>query len=125
MTTPQNETLNLTTLLDTLEDGRLRADLEQNLNEVIAALRAEVRLNGGIPTAALAVALSFKLEGGAIEVKAETKMKLPKENRQRTILWPTVDNKLTKRNPNQQQLPFMDVSKKPEFVAIDEEAESA
>lgn len=119
------ENMNFSNLIDALEDGQFRSDLERATQEIIGAMRAEVKMRGGVPTAALAIALSFKLEGGAIEIKPEMKTRLPKETRQRTILWPTSDNKLTRRNPNQQELPFRDVNKPAQFVGDGEEEADA
>lgn len=118
------DTLNLSTLLDTLEDGKLRADLEKALAEIIVALNQKVVDHGGVATAGLAIALKFKLDHGAVEVDADFRAKLPEQARHRTILWTTADNKLTKANPRQQQLPFRDVNKEQTFANSGEDDET-
>lgn len=125
MPQPTNDTLNLATLLDTLEDGQLRADLEKALAEIITAMNAKVRDYGGTATAGLAIALKFKLDHGAVEVDADFRAKLPEQSRHRTILWTTGDNKLTKANPRQQALPFTDVNKKTEFADSEADVDPA
>ena len=119
------DTLNLATLLDTLEDGQLRVDLEKALAEIIVAMNQKVQDHGGVATAALGIALKFKLDSGAVEVEADFKAKLPEQQRHRTILWTTADNKLTKANPRQQQLPFRDVNKPATFAGEGDESVSA
>lgn len=118
------ENLNLSTLLDTLEDGKLRVDLEKALAEIIVALNQKVTDHGGTATAGLAIALKFKLDHGAVEVDADFRAKLPEQARHRTILWTTADNKLTKANPRQQQLPFRDVNKETPFANSGEDDET-
>lgn len=113
MSTP--DALSFSTLVATLEDGQLHADLTKLVKEIVADMNNAVLEHGGSQSAALALALSFKLEGGVIEVKAETKVKMPKENRQRTILYSTADNQLTRKNPKQTELSFRDVTKTPEM----------
>lgn len=110
------DALNFSTLLDTLEDGQLRTDIEKALAEVITAMHKDAEEHGGVPTAAIAIAVQFRLDSGAVEVKADIKTKLPDQKRRRTILWTTPDNRLTKANPRQQQLPFRDVNEKAAFA---------
>lgn len=119
------DTLNINTLLDNLEDGKLRADLEKALVEIVTAMNQKVQDHGGIATAGLAIALKFKLDHGAVEIDADFRAKLPDQARHRTILWTTADNKLTKANPRQQQLPFRDVNEKQSFAEDDNDAEPA
>ena len=110
------DALSFNTLVSTLEEGQLHADLTRQLQEIVATLNNQVMEHGGSPTAALGLALTFKLENGAIDIHAEIKAKLPKEPRPRTICWTTPDNQLTRKNPKQQELPFRDVNVKGETM---------
>ena len=104
------DALSFSTFIASQEDGMLHQDLTNAVQEIIAQLNNAVIEHGGVHTAALGLALNFKIEGGAIEVKAEVKTKLPKENRPRTIYWATPDNYLSRKNPKQSELPFRDVN---------------
>lgn len=87
--------------LGAVEDGELHQEMTQQLRDVIA----ELHQHGGKPKAALTLSLEFQLDGGVIEVKADTKVKLPKGGRAKSIFWATPDNNLTRRNPRQAELP--------------------
>lgn len=107
------DALSFSTFIAAQEDGQLHADLTNAVKEIIAQLNNAVMEHGGVHTAALGLALSFKIDSGMIEVRADVKTKLPKENRQRTVYWSTADNNLTRKNPKQQELPFRDVMADP------------
>jgi len=104
------EALSFSTFIASQEDGQLHDDLTNAVQEIIAQLNNAVMEHGGVHTAGIALTLAFKIDGGVIEVKADMKTKLPKENRPRTIYWSTPDNQLTRKNPKQSELPFRDVN---------------
>lgn len=106
----EKEALSFNTFVSAQEDGQLHGDLTKAVREIVAALNNAVMEHGGVHTASLKVDFAFKIDGGAIEVKADTKATLPKEKRPRTIYWATGDNYLTRRNPKQIDLPFRDVN---------------
>ena len=108
------DALTFSAFLQRQEDGQLIQDLNDAVVEIVAQLNNAVMEHGGVHTAGLGLALSFKIENGAIDVKAEMKTKLPKENRPRTIFWSTPDNHLSAKNPRQEQLPFKDVNDRQE-----------
>ena len=87
-------------------------------------MKTKVRDHGGTATAALGVMLNFRLDQDTVEVEANYKVKLPDQVRHRTILWATPDNKLTRSNPRQQQLPFRDVNETPAFAKAPEAPET-
>lgn len=106
----EKEALSFNTFVSAQEDGQLHSDLTKALREIVAQLNNAVMEHGGVHTASLKLDLSFKIDGGAIECKADTKATLPKEKRPRTIYWATADNYLTRRNPKQLDIPFRDVN---------------
>lgn len=92
-----------------VEDGELHRDLSDQLVEIVAALENHVRDVGGKPVATLDIKLSFKLDDGLIEVRADYKAKMPKTSRAKSIFWATPENHLSRRNPRQQELPLRSV----------------
>jgi hypothetical protein len=106
----ETEKLNFNTMIAAQEDGKLHADLTSEVREIVQTLKLLAEASGGTYSAALSLNLSFKLDGGAIEVKAETKKTMPKARRSRTIYWATDDNSLTRKNPAQIDMPFRDVN---------------
>lgn len=115
--TSEKDAMNFTTFIAAQEDGQLQSDLNDAVNEIVAQLNNAVMEHGGVHTAALGLALSFKIDGGAIEVKAEVKTRLPKENRPRSIFWATPGNNLTTKNPKQIDM-FRDVNSREEVRTI-------
>ena len=108
--TPDKDALNFSTFIVAQEDGQLHSDLTDQLREIVAQLNNAVLDQGGSHVAGLTIDLGFKIEGGAIEVKAAIKTKMPKENRPRSIFWATPNNSLKAKNPKQIDM-FRDVNK--------------
>ena len=104
------DALSFSTFIANQEDAQLHSDLTDAMQEIIAQLNNAVMEHGGTHTAALGLVLNFKIDSGAIEIKAEMKTKPPKENRPKTIYWSTPDNFLSRKNPKQAELPFRDVN---------------
>lgn len=106
MTTPRS----FATFLAEVEDGRLHHDLSEGLVELVTALVDQARTAGGKPRATLQINMAFKIDRDVVEVAGDFKLTKPKAERGRSIFWTTSDNRLSRLNPRQQQLPFRDVA---------------
>lgn len=98
---------NFSTLFAALEDGRFNREVTDALRDLTAALNDAP---GGAAKGSLTFTLNFKLDGGVMEVAGDYKVKAPKLARGRSVFWVTPDNNLTRRNPNQPDLPFREVT---------------
>ena len=103
------EALSFSTFVAQHEDGQLHHDLTDSIQEIVAKLNNAVMEKGGVHSAKLNLSLEFKIDSGAIEIKATHTVALPKLKRPKTIYWCTPDNCLTRKNPKQSELPFRDV----------------
>lgn len=91
-------------IIATLEDGDLEVDLRVAIREIVQGLNDEALDRGGKPTATLTLKLTFRHDGGAIDINAETDVKRPKKKRARTVFYTTEDNDLTRQNPRQSDM---------------------
>ena len=109
ITTPRDpdETRTFSNFLARCEEGVLDNDLTEKLSEIVKTLRQRQRDYGGKPVASLSLEVSFKLDDGMIEVRTGVKVKVPKEVRGRTLLFPSANDLLTSRNPRQRELALM------------------
>jgi len=103
---PADQIRSFSQLIGALEEGALHHELTQQIQEIVATLNNHRAEYGGEPKGALSIALAFALKGSTIEITGKTTTTLPKASRERTILWTTGDNRLTRQNPKQMGLPF-------------------
>ncbi|RVT99067.1 hypothetical protein EOD42_02880 [Rhodovarius crocodyli] len=96
--------------LATFEDGRLNRDLTKIQEEVLEAIVEAAGLNGGKAKGEITIALTYKAEGGVMQITGDIKTKTPKLARGHSVFWLTPENKLSTRNPRQADLPFSDVT---------------
>lgn len=93
-----------------LNDGDLHHDLTSAIENVIAALN-DARQNGtSKPKASMTIKLAFCLDGQTVDVSGDFDVKTPKVKRERSVFWTTAANRLSRNNPQQQNLPFRDVT---------------
>lgn len=96
--------------LGEVDEGRLQADLTNEMTDLVAAMSNHAAEFGGKPKGKIVITLDLKLDGGVFEVAGEVKTTKPKTARARSIFWATPENHLSRMNPRQQQLPLRDVS---------------
>lgn len=98
-------------LLQNLEGGDLEADLSRELQSGIANLNDYFQDHRGTPEMTIKLTLKIKKDGMNMDVKPDYSVTHPKIPRERTSLFCTTDNCLTKKNPNQREFAFREVSK--------------
>lgn len=92
--------------IDMLEDGQLSADLQAELLEVVAQMRAVHNSTGSKVKgeAVLTLKLEMDDEGGMVRVEGKIKTKMPDLPRKRSIMWQGDDgSSFTRFPPNQLQ----------------------
>lgn len=95
----------LVRLLATLEDGRFAKESSDALQQVTAIMNRQSQA-GGKPKASLTITLSLAMEGGAMEIRADLKVKTPKVARPRTFYYPMPDGTLRESDVRQGELPL-------------------
>lgn len=109
MTTQPQDGYSATTLksfamfLQSLEDGKLNADLSAELKRIAEEL-TEHADNFGKASGKLKLAFDFKLDNGVFQIGVKTETVLPEAPRMKSILWMTGDHEFTAVNPRQMQL---------------------
>jgi hypothetical protein len=96
-------------LIDSLEDGRLDAELSLKLHELNTKIARQAEELG---KAKGEIKLTLKLEaesGGTMQIAADWSIKEPKPQRVRSVMWLTAKSHLTAANPKQQKLPLAEV----------------
>lgn len=86
-----------------LEDGQFDADVALALKEMAANLQ-DIASTQGTAKGKLTVEIDFKVDNGMFVIAAKHKIKMPEENRPRSVAWTTEDNRFTPHKPNQGQL---------------------
>lgn len=94
----------------TVEDGTFQADATAAVAEIVETLRDHAAEFGGKPAATLSLKLTFKLDGGLMEVTPALTKTLPTPPRRKSVYWPTEQGGLTRNNPHQRELPVFDVT---------------
>lgn len=94
---------NFAQFLQSLEDGRLNADLTAQLKHIAEELTLHADSHGKA-SGALKIAIAFKLTDGVFEIGVKFETKLPEAPRGRSIYWLTGDCNLTPQNPRQMQM---------------------
>lgn len=90
-----------------LEDGRFNRDVSDAFRELIGTLTDHP---SGKAKGFLTFTIAFIADDGIVEATGDYKVKAPKLARGRSVFWATPENNLSRRNPNQPDLPFRDVS---------------
>lgn len=86
-----------------LEDGQFDADVATDLKELAANLQ-DIAATQGTAKGKLTVEIDFKFDNGMFVIAAKHKVKMPEENRPKSVAWTTEDNRFTPHKPNQGQL---------------------
>jgi hypothetical protein len=97
-------------LLSEIDDGDFHNELCEQLRDLVAALSMDAGGKRGASKGALTITLAFSAEGRSIEVRGDLKVAKPKPQRGKSLFFVTADNHLSRRDPNQNDLPFRDVS---------------
>lgn len=97
-------------LMQNLEGGNLEADLSRDLQQGIEKLNAHYENYRGNPSMEINIKIKITKDGINMDTKADYTVKTPKQPRTRTALFLTPDNFLSKRNPNQREFTFRDVT---------------
>lgn len=93
-------------LLAALEGGRLEGDLTTSMKDLLKAMHD---VAGGAPNLVkgeLVLKVKFAMEDGTLEIEGDVTTKAPKFIRQKSIMWPTPEGFLTRRNPSQPEFAF-------------------
>lgn len=96
-------------LVDSLENGRLEAELSERLHELCTKIARQAEDTG---KAKGELRLTLKLSGdsgGTMQIDADIVVKEPKPRRERSVMWLTAKSHLTVANPKQQKLPLTEV----------------
>ncbi len=105
-------------LMAVAEDGQLNSDLDTEVTDLVATLSDAAASRNGKAKGKLTVSIDFALDGGIITLSTDYTVKKPKCARARSAFWATSDNKLSRRNPRQPELPLRDVSAPAEIRSI-------
>ncbi|GBQ69752.1 hypothetical protein AA103196_2300 [Ameyamaea chiangmaiensis NBRC 103196] len=97
-------------LVAVAEDGQLNDDLDQEVTDLVAILNDAAASRNGKAKGSITLKVDFALDGGIITISTDYAVKKPKVARARSAFWATPDNKLSRRNPKQHELPLRDVS---------------
>lgn len=87
-----------------LEDGQFDADCYEAIKELTADMREHAFNNGGLSKGKVTITLDFRQEGTITEIKSAFKTVSPEPKRAKSVMWPTSGNRLSRTNPQQQQL---------------------
>lgn len=102
--------LNFNQFLAGVHEGSFHEELTEKLTDLVGRMSNEFQDNGGKPKAKITITLDMKLDGGVFEITPDVKIKEPPRARSKAVFWATPDNRLTKVNPRQGNLPLHDVS---------------
>lgn len=109
---------NFAQLISVAEDGELNSDLDQEITDLVAALNDAGASRGGKAKGKITLSVELVLDGGIISMTTDYVVKKPKIPRARSAFWTTPDNKLSRRNPKQSELPLRDVSAPSEIRSV-------
>lgn len=91
--------------IDLLEDGQLSADLQEELRELVAQMKAVHNSTRSKVKGEATLNLKFEIDAsGAIFVEGKTKIKAPDLPRKRSIVWTDDQGNFTRFPPNQTQM---------------------
>jgi hypothetical protein len=105
-------------LIDTIDDGALFAQLQDDLREIVTTIRKRSSEGNAKVKAKLTLALSFVFDGKLVQIIPDVTMKIPRPRHGQGVFWVTKDNTLSPQNPAQLELPgTRDVSTAPPRAA--------
>lgn len=90
-----------------VDDGEAHDDLTNEVEKLLNTLRddAESRGNSGVSKGRITLTLDFAVEAkGVCGVTYDIGTKEPKKNRAGSLFWLTKNNRITNKNPKQQDL---------------------
>lgn len=105
---PQGAFQNFAQLLAAIEGGSLNADATDGMHRLTRELH-DMMLLGRAASGSITVKIRFKADRGLIETTADIGVKHPPTIRGRTMLYVANGAYLSKRDPNQPDLPFRTV----------------
>jgi hypothetical protein len=97
-------------VLAEVEDGRLVSDLTTAYRKLIKVMTEESNARNAGVTGAITMSLDIALRDGVIEIVPSFSIKEPKQKRSRSIFWADRHGNISRKNPNQQELPLRTVS---------------
>lgn len=98
------------TIGQTLEHAQVAGTAQEKLDGLLADLANHILDHGGKAKGSLTIKLDFEAGRDGVETRGRVTVKTPEEPAVRSFGWLTADNRLTRRNPAQPDLPFQDVS---------------
>jgi hypothetical protein len=101
---------NFAQFLTEQEDGRYHAALTTALEEFLDQLHEAAGLRGGQAKGKMTLVFDFEIDGGVVEVTADHSVKAPRLKRGKSVFWLTPENRLSRTNPHQPELPLRDVT---------------
>jgi len=87
-----------------MEDGQLLHDLTEKQRDLIGDLNNAIQDGARSAKGTLTLKIDYKLEGGVIETQADLKTKTPEPKRERSMMWATPENNLSRSNPKQRDI---------------------
>lgn len=100
----ENKTADFTELVASIDAGALYATLQEDLTDIVAALRKRRAEGIQQPKAKLTLSLAFKFDGKVVDVVPDVTTKLPRPVNGRGVFWVTKDNQLSRQDPQQLEL---------------------
>lgn len=92
-------------VIDLLEDGQLSADMQAELRDVCAQMRAVHNATGSKVKGEVTLTLKLELDNDeAFRIEGKLKAKLPDLPRKRSIMWQDDTGAFTRFPPNQTQM---------------------
>lgn len=102
----ENVLHNFNQFIGTHADGALNDKLSQEMREMNAQLSNQAIKHGGKPKGRITLVVDFVLDQGVMDIDTSVAVKMPKEQSDRSVYWLTENNKLSKSNPRQAELPL-------------------
>lgn len=94
-----------------VDEGRLAANATEELELLVAELRAVALIQGAKPKGSITIELRIDaISPGMMEVVGQIKRRMPKRPQGRTPFWPTKSNGLAAADPAQLRIEGIDVA---------------
>lgn len=98
------DTADVLDLIGSIDGGTLYAILQDDLDEIVQALRKRKAEGVAAPKAKMTITLAFKFDGKMVDITPDVTTKLPRPVNGRGVFWVTNDNKLSPQDPQQLEL---------------------
>lgn len=89
---------------DSLEEGQFSADLYGEIRKLADKLQEHAQYNSGKAKGKVSITAEFVQEAALTKIKVSYKVTPPEAPRLTSIMWPTDDGRLSRRQPRQEQL---------------------